>query len=335
MYNKIVYNDSYGSDKTMEEFNFDNVGKWLNTTEQQFHIIKALYKLESKTAETMPKDIGREYTRLYGKIIQKPNLFTILRALMDKNLIQKDSRSNYRIRFDGLRQALGKHREQIEREGEEFRNAYSKTEDYFRRNMPRSDRPMVDYYEHKDLYTEMVKSIKNSGTVNTVSNFPSIAYTYNIASATDRLGYIQTLWDLCFREKKLEVNYLTTLDMDYLFNQAMRSLEEPKQAFKECEIVLKQLSNQLEAQKRLHIKVVEEQKGMDYCIPAKERPMEFYLFIKDEHKETLGGIRIKSPETASQAEDMFKSGFNYAEDLNEKTIQKASRKLKHEYGTLR
>jgi hypothetical protein len=318
----------------MEEFNFDTVGKWLSTTEQQFHIIKTLYKLESKNAEATPKNIGKEYTRLYGKIIQKPNLFTILRALLEKNLIQKDANSNYRIKFDGIRHALGKHKEHIESEGSEFKKAYSSTEDYFRRNMPKSDRPTVDYYDRKELYAEILKSLSGCDTMHIAGDFPSISYTFNIATVSEQLEYLQAVWKRCFKEKNLTINYLTTLDVDYLFAQALLALEEPKLAFKECELILQQLENQVEAYSKLNVKVVEEQRSMDVCIPLKERPAEFFLFIKDEHKDITGGIRIKSPETASQAENMFHQGFNYAEDLTAKALRKAHKKLEQEYGIL-
>ncbi|MFH1125618.1 MAG: hypothetical protein V1703_00700 [Candidatus Altiarchaeota archaeon] len=318
----------------MEEFNFDTIANWLNTTEQQFQIIKTIYRLESKREEATPKNIGKEYAKTYGKSIQKPNLFTLLRTLIEKELIQKDAGFTYRVNFNGIRQSLGKHREKLDKEGEEFQKAYGKTEEYFRRNISRQERPTVDYFEQKELYAEIMKSTSNSNVLNVMTNFPEISYTYNLASGADRLEYVEAIWRRCFKEKNLEVNYLTTLDLDYLFNQAFRSLGEPKLAFKECEIVLQQLENQVEAHKKLHIKTVEEQKGMDVCIPIKDKPEEFYLFIKDEHKEVLGGIKIKSPETASQAENMFKLGFNYAEEINSKLIQKAHKKLKQEYGIL-
>lgn len=341
MYNKIVYVHSYHQllkpktkKITMEEFNFDTIARWLNTTEQQFQIIKTIYRLGNRETEATPKNISKEYEKLHGKVIQKPNLFTILRTLIEKDLIQKDASFNYKVNFGGIRQTLGEHQEKLEKEREEFQKAHNKTEDYFRKNISTQERPVVDYYEQKELYAEMTKSISNSSILDIVSNFPSIAYTYSIAVGVNQLEYVETLWKRCFKEKDLEVNCLTTLDVDHLFNQAFRSLEEPKLAFKECELVLQQLANHVEAHRKLRVRTVEEQKGMDVCIPIKNKPTEFYLFMKDEHKDISGGIKIKSPETASQAETMFKLGFDYAEDITPKTIQTLQAKLKQKYGIL-
>jgi hypothetical protein len=119
-----------------------------------------------------------------------------------------------------------------------------------------------------------------------------------------------------------------------LFSQAFRTTQDPKIAFKECELVLQQLVSQAETYKKLKVRVVEEQSGMDVFLPIKDKPTEVYQFIKDEHKEILGGVRIRSSETAMQAENMFKQGFNQAEDINTKLMQKTLKKLKLEYGIL-
>jgi len=318
----------------MEEFNFDTIKEWLGITEQQLQVIKAIYRLETGKTETTPKNITREYARTHGKTIQKPNLFTILRTLIEKELIKKDGHSSYRVDFDGIRGSLHAHKDKLAREREEFQKAYGRTEDYFRKHVAKSQYPSVSYHEHDELYAEITKSISNSDTFNIVASFPCISYTYNIAVGVNLLEYAETLWRRCFKEKSLEVNYLTTLDIDYLFNQAFRSLEDPKLAFRECELVLKQLANQAETQPKLSVRVAEEQKGMSICLPLREKAAEFYLLIKDEHKEVLGGIKIRSPETSYQAENMFNLGFNYAEELTQKAVDKALKKLKQEYGIL-
>ncbi|MBM3308958.1 MAG: hypothetical protein FJY77_01770 [Candidatus Altiarchaeales archaeon] len=318
----------------MEEFNFDSIASWLETTEQQFQIIKTIYRLEGRETEITPKNIGKEYEKIYGKSIQKPNLFTILRTLGEKELIKRDSTSNYKIDFDGVRQTLEKHQNKLEKEREEFQKAYTKTEDYFKRHISRSEYPTINYYEQKELYVEMLKSIKTSNTLYIITDFPSIAYTYNLATGVDNLEYIETLWKRCFKEKNLDISYLTTLNTDYLFSQAFRTTQDPKIAFTECELVLQQLVSQGESYKKLKVRVVEEQKGMDVLIPIRDKPTEVFQFIKDEHKEILGGIKIRSAETAMQAENMFKQGFNHAEDMNNKLMQKAHKKLKLEYGIL-
>jgi len=317
----------------MEEFNFDTLASWLETTEQQFQVIKTIYKLESKNEESKPRDISKEYARQHNKVIQKPNLFIILKTLAQKELIQKDASSNYKINYAGIRQTLGRNQERLQKEREEFQKAYSKTEEYFKKHIQTS-RPSVDYYEQNELYSELIKSIGNSSELHIFASFPNTAYTYNLASGINRLEYVEALWKKCFKEKQLEISYLTTLDVDYLFNQAFRALEEPKRAFKECEIVLQQLENQMSSHSKIKIRVADEQKGMDVCIPIRDKPAELYLFIKDEHKEILGGIKIRSPETAMQAENMFKIGFNYAEELTSKTLEKARKKLRQEYGIL-
>ncbi|MDD5111199.1 MAG: hypothetical protein PHG85_01480 [Candidatus Altiarchaeota archaeon] len=322
----------------MIESEFTNLGKWLSTTEQQFQVLSTIQVLENRETEIRPKAISKEYSKTYGKTIQKPNLFTILKALAEKNLIRKDNAGNYRVNYDGIRHTLARHREKIDNERTEFQKACENTEEYFKKHMLKAEHPMVGYYEHRALYAEMVKSLENASVLHVVANFPNIAYTYNIAAGIDRLEYVETLWKRCLKQKDLKIEYLTTLDIDYLFNQAFRVHGDPKLAYRECQAIINQLETQAKTNPKLDIRHSEEQPGLDIAIMEQKDPQEAYLFIRDEHGEITGGIRIKSRQIAANAMQQYARVYEYAEKLTtpegQKKIQDLKIQLKQKYGLL-
>jgi hypothetical protein len=321
----------------MEEFQFDTTAKWLKTTEQQFQILKTIYRLEDVENKTMPKSINNEYARIHKKKILKPNLFNILKTLLQKNLIKKDTTRGYRINYEGIRITLENHQEKLEKEEEELKKAQTKTEEYFRKNIPKAY-PLVEYYDQKELYPKMAESLKDAEKTHIVANFPVIAYTKELTYGIGREEYAETMWNRCFKEKELQVNYLTDLNLDALFNHAFRVHGDPKLAYRESETTLNRLETQTKTNEKLDIRYSEDPHGLDMAIVEHKEPTEFYLFIRDEHGEITGGIRIKNKQTTINAIQQYNRSFEYAEKLNtpdgQKTIQDLKKHLKQKYGIL-
>lgn len=321
----------------MEEFNFDNTARWLDTTDQQFQILKTIYRLEDVETKTMPKDITREYAKTNKKTILKPNLFNILKTLLQKKLIKKDLTRGYRVDYDGIRETLEKHKEKLGREEEELKKAQAKTEEYFRKNLPKAY-PLVEYYEQKELYPKMAESLKEAEKTHIVANFPVIAYTKELTYGLGREEYAEAMWQRCFKEKKLQVNYLTDLNLDALFNHAFRIHGDPKIAYQECQAMLSRLETQVKTNEKLDVRHSDNPHGLDVAIIEQKEPIEVYIFIRDEHGEITGGTRIKSKQTAINALQQYNRAYEYAEKLNtpdgQKTIQNLKTQLKQKYSIL-
>ncbi|MFC2162714.1 hypothetical protein ACFLRF_03460 [Candidatus Altiarchaeota archaeon] len=313
--------------------------KWLDLTSQQLDILKLIYKLQQSPGKTSPKEISREYKRIHGKTILKPNLFPILKDLQKRGLVSRIGQADYTTDINGIRRALDMKREALDRQQTEFEHARQYTEDYFRKLTWSLDRPVVEYLDHDDLYSKMAELLGESQTYYSVANFPMIAYTRKLNHGLAREEYTNAIWESCIKKEKLKVNYLTDLNIDYLFNHCFRVYGDPKLAYRECHTIINQLENQIMDAPNLNVRYMEDPHGLDTGIFGKgDDTDEFILFVRDEHEDITGGIHIKSRDTTRSALQMFERGFEYAERLDikqgKKIIQKTREILKYKYGIL-
>ena len=314
--------------------------KWLDLSQQQMDIIKIVYKLQQSPGKTTPKEISREFKRIHGKQILKPNLFTILKLLKKRDFISKEGQADYNVNIDGVKKALDEKRNDLERQQTNFELACRDTDEYFRRLTWRMDRPYVEYLDHDELYVKMSDTLNESEEYYTVANFPMIAYTQKLNHGLAREKYTDALWKNCLKKNKLKVFYLTDLNIDYLFNHAFRVYGDPKLAYRECHTVVNQLENQVESSELLDIRYMEDPHGLDLGIFKREDKDadEFILFVRDEHDDITGGIYIKNRDTARSALRMFDRGFEYADKLGEpagkKIIEQTREAIKKKYGIL-
>ncbi|MFH1403989.1 MAG: hypothetical protein ABIH11_06960 [Candidatus Altiarchaeota archaeon] len=314
--------------------------KWLDLTQQQLDIVKIIYKIRQTPGKSTPNDIGKEYKRIHGKPILKPNLFTILKLLQKRGIVEKVGQADYSVDIDGLRDTLGKKRRYLEKQQTEFDKACQDTDEYFRKLTWQMDRPIVEYLDHDELYGKMAELLQDSEVFYSVANFPMISYTQKLNHGLAREPYTEALWNRCVKKEDLEVKYLTDLNVDYLFNHAFRVYGDPKLAYRECNTVINQLENQVESNKKLDVRYMEDPHGLDTGIFKRigREPDEFMLFVRDEHEDITGGLHVKSLDTARNALKMFNRGFEYADRLSgeagKSIINRVREGLEQKYGIL-
>lgn len=322
------------------DLEFQKLGNWLNLTEQQFQILTAVHQLHLRDEASSPKNIVAEYKGISNKLIQKPNLFTILKTLSEKKLLRKTGQASYALDFDGLRDLLSDKREVKQKELNQLDRILMETEEYFRKRLKPREQPEVNYLDHDALFKKLADAVNHSTGYCVVGNFPSIAYTYPVYSGLHREEYMNALLENALKKKTLNVSFLTNMDVDYLFNHAFMTLGDPARAYRECRIMLQQLRNILDSNENVDVRYHEDPHGLDVAIPEKREddPTEFIIFTRDEHKNIMGGVHVKAGEPARQAKHMFKRLFNYAEKLEgktaEKIIQKIEEQLDEKYGVI-
>lgn len=314
----------------MENNELRKVAKWLEITDQQFEILLSIYKLEVRRDETTPRNIEREYLNSYGKVPQRSNLFGQIRQLLGKNLITKERQGLYSVNFDVMYTMLQDRKDKFIEELNEFNRVSERVKDYFKKAALQTTKPRVEYLNHGELYDALAKSITDVDRFYATANFPTIFYTYPLATGIGRSNYTDMVWRRCFKKAELGVFYLTTLNIDFPFNHAFRIYGDPKKAYKECIIIIDQLWNQIETHDNLDIRYLKEPHGMDVFIPERYEPRGFFIFTRDEHKNIVGGIEVRSPETAISAKQMFMRDFEYAEQLRGKKGEEIIGNIKKE-----
>jgi hypothetical protein len=313
----------------------NQMARWLDLTEQQFHILLSIYRLESRREDTSPKSIEREYLKSYGRAPQKSNLFAQMRRLIGRKLIVKTGAGHYSVNFDSIDAVLQAKRDRFLAELDEFNRAAEKVREYFNKAALQASRPKVTYLDYDELYAALGAALKSADRFYATANFPIIAYTYPLATGIGTGDYLDVLWERCFKKKTLSCCYLTTLDIDFPFNHAFRVYGDPKKAYNECRIIIDQLWSQIATYDNLDVRYLKEPHGMDVLIPEKLNPQEVFLYTRDEHRNVIGGIEIRSPETALSAKHMFLRDFEYAEQLRgqkgEEIIENLKRDLEQKY----
>lgn len=318
-------------------FDFGRVSGWLGLTGQEFRILKVIYRLED-SGDASPGQVVKLFERLYGGRLYKSNLFATLRDMQALGIISKRGRGSYCVDFGGIQKFLEVKKTGLERELDDFSRVCEDTEEYFRRYIERPSTPRVEYLDYESLYARLTGSVNSCRVYNEVCSFPLLCYTPYLADSLGRGSLYQSLWKKCVTGKKIQVNYLTDLNVDYLFNQCFRTHGDPKTAYKEASSILNQVETLAHRCDNLQIRVLDEAYGMDSAIPEHEKPVEFYLFTRDEHQDIMGATYIRSHDSARDARKMFIHSFEYAEDITgnrgEAILKEMHKTLEEKYSVL-
>ncbi len=314
----------------------EGLANWLDITGQQLSILSIINALKKDEKKASPKNISLEFKKKEGKSIQKSNLFTQIKALMEKDFIEKAGKADYKIVPEAIKSALVEKERTLKEEAESISGLYESLEDYFADIVRDKNEQLVEYLDYESLFDILERKLRYAKEYYIVAKFPGIAYTYTTYSKIKRGKYLETMSRRCFDTKELKITYITQLGLDYPFEHSMRLYGDSKAAYRECEIIIKQLENQVKNYDNLDIRYLKHPFGFDVVIPVINDVNEFFLFIRDEKEFVVGGIHIKSPKTARKAYERFVMECEDAKRMKgkyaEETAQRLLRELKIEYG---
>lgn len=318
---------------------FDGFGGWTGLTGRESDILKIVYRLQAGGGDTSPESIVGEFKRVFRTPIRKPNLFHILKNLREKGYLVHEGYGSYRIDADGLNQALAERQQMLQEKEGELAGFRKDLEGSLRRLSYGLTPPKVDYLEYHDFWKRMGEMSRETDKLSLVASFPQIAYTRTVYRTLGREKYMEPLYREATRKKGVRLEYLTDLDVDFLFNHCFRSLEDPRKAYRETVRILDTLENLVEKQPNIDVRHLPDPHGLDVAIRHKEEePIEFMLFIKDEHQDLMAGILIKNPAIAKNSHQMFTRGYEYATPLTSRQgreiLGETRENLEKKYGIL-
>ncbi|MFH1126153.1 MAG: hypothetical protein V1703_03430 [Candidatus Altiarchaeota archaeon] len=311
------------------------VSRWLGITNQQFDILKAVYRLETKNTEGYPKNIRIEYGEYYKKDIKRPNLFNALRTLTNMGLLEKDPKARYRVDIAGVKKTLSLMEDNFLNEISDFKKVSTNIEAYFTEISKEPIKPYVEYIDGRhELFERITEQLETANTFYTVARFPGIAFTPLISrKGAERGRYLDVLYERCFEKKELRVVYLSALKIEYAFNYAMMAYRNKRLAKRECSIVLDNLESQVNAYENLDVRYMENPFGFDVVMAEVDEPVDFYIFVRDSKNIVIGGIYIKSPETAKRAKQRFLEVSRIAKRVRGSDGKKIINNIKRELKT--
>ncbi|VVB53467.1 Uncharacterised protein [uncultured archaeon] len=322
------------------DFDFNHVRRWLGLTDQQFMVLKSIYRLQKEGGKVSAQRIERDLEKSHQIVMQKSRLFALLRALRDQKIIDHAGRGDFTVNFKGMQAVLKEGEQQRKDELDAVSMVASDVEDYFYRNINAPDHPIVDYLPYDNLYKALANAAQKSAVFLVADNFPQIAYTPALSEGLKRTAYTHTLWRRCIKEKSLRVLYLTDVDGDYLFNQCLHILGDPLRAYREATLVIENLQNMIDSDAPLDVRMVAERRGLDVAIPEPPdgNPVEFYMLTRDENDDVMGGIHLRSRNGALHSKKTFKQTFDPADRMKgakaRQVLKTCHKALEMKYGVL-
>ncbi|MBU0761992.1 MAG: hypothetical protein KKD39_03120, partial [Candidatus Altiarchaeota archaeon] len=304
-------------------------------TQQQYDIVKIIYKLKNRGLKPTPKAIQKEYKIEHDRYLMKPNLFNLLRFLIQKKIIKKAAQADYTIDKDGIEETLKKARDEVEKNLKEVEKTSREVEQYFKETTYNREQPDIRYLERKELYKSLAESLREATEFHINEDYPTTAYTREMNEALHQDAYADMLWTL-LKNKKTKIHILTTLNTDTLINHSFNAHQNPKTAYRETQTCLNRLTTQIEKHKNLDIRYADTPPGLDIAVITHKEPNEFYIFTRDEENNITGGLKIKSYKTTKNALNTLQQNHENALQLNtqegknplKKILQETNKKYK-------
>jgi hypothetical protein len=311
----------------------DKIIKWLGLTKQQFGIIEAIMALQAEGMKATPKHIIEKDSELRGSAIQRSNFFSQLKILRNRGYVNKLADSVYEADLKSLSQSLARAEAEVRKELEDLSKARTESESFFKRLVSSKCSPVASFLEPDEMYGGVADLLANSTHFSSTGVFPRILYADSLSlmrkPGTQR--YAQVMWERCIRDEKLEVNYLTNLDMPFIFRQLLSSYRNPSIVYEEVRGILEKLPNFLKQHPKLNIYYLDSPSGLDVLVPYGSGSPDIFLPVRDEAKNIEGAVHICSPDLSDRFKKLFEQECLRAVDMRSKEatqiLEKAERRL--------
>lgn len=308
---------------------FNSLRGWLGLTNQQYDVLQIIWSLQSVGKNPSPKIIQESFFSKYGVKIQKPNLFNILKFLIEKGFLKKTGKGVYNLDKAGISRSIKAKKEFFLTSVSECEKAIVDLDSLLEKIIENEKKPIINYLDHVDMWHAVSKVLEYSNNYYLTAKFPGIAYTYNPYSKIGRGDYLKLLWDKALIKGGIHVRYISALDLDYPMTHSMTLYGDYDRSVEETKIILKQLQNQVENYENLSIFYLDNPYGLDVILPFKDCPENSFLFVRDNENNVVGTIHIKNRDIALKARQTFVNICSQAKLLDSSNVRPViKRKLK-------
>lgn len=311
----------------------DKMPKWLGITGQQYSIIEAIIRLQKRGETPSPRAIVED-DAVFRKAprMQKSNFFAQLTSLKGRGFVKKVGEASYAVDFDSIKRSLEAKEGQAEKEVDELKKVKSEAEKYLKQVSMGEKKPAVAFYDYNETYVKAADLIRTKKSCSLTGVFPRLLYAHSpcLMNTPEIRRYAQTLWERCLQKGELNVRYITTFDVDYLFYRLMSAYKSPRPAYEEAKIILDSIETTLEGNSHLELFYTESPFGIEMIIPYTEDPSNCFLMIRDEKKRGLGSVYIYSRELATKFKGLLDDECDRAIDMRGAEGKGIIKKLKHQ-----
>jgi len=287
----------------MEE-NINYLRKWLDITDQQFDILKAIHELEREKLVTNPTKIREVYEKHSRKIIQQCNLSGVLKRLTAENIIKKNNGAKYFVNFREIKSRLELKNKEFHKEKGILQDVIENTDKFICKELETND-VFMKAISIPELYRRLSKILVTAKEYYNISRFPGICLMHPISQAINRSEYGGLLLDRCLRKGDLKVSYITYFEVNRLLEFALEVYKKADIAFNESKLMINQLENQILNSKNLKIYYTKKRITWDIVMPIIDYPNEFFITLRDDQFRRVLGLQVISLESASKVKDII------------------------------
>ena len=315
----------------MDLTEIDRLREWLDLTNQQFDILHSIYQIESRNERSTPKNIQKEYSRLNQKSIERSNLFTILKYLMDRNVIVKSDHANYSLDLDGLVGVIDKKDSEFRDNYLKFKQARDDLNKYLNEVFQKPHKPTIKYLNHHELFSSLANNIKYAQEYCLSVRAPSLICSPAFYSLLDRKDYFDILRERSLVRRDLKVRWLTHLNFSIQFDRTLSLFKTIDAAYNEVLTQIEGVKDLVVNYPNLELNYIDHSLVLKSFIPITTRVYECYIYIPDgSNISNQGGLYIRSEDIAQEILRIFNIDCSSSIQLDSGNINKIIRKSKRE-----
>ncbi|MFH0862033.1 MAG: hypothetical protein V1875_03290 [Candidatus Altiarchaeota archaeon] len=313
----------------MDGKDLDQLREWLELTNQQFDILKALYTLEQRREDTSPINIQKEYTKQCTKRIERSNLFTIMKLLMDKELIQKADRGKYQLSIDGIKKSVDEKDKIFRQQYSQFQKARENLDTFLSEVLGREQKPMIRFLSHKELFASLSENLKYATEYCVSVRAPALVSSRAFYTLLDRKEYHQTLEERALEKKELRFRCLSDFNFNIQYDRARALFNDDQAAYSEIIRQIGRLQTLVEEYDNLEFHILPYPIALKLFMPVVDRPQKCYIYLPGFSSiSSQGAIYINSEEISRQAYEIFNKDCLISTKLNGNNIIQTTRSMK-------
>ena len=289
----------------MNELDSSKLASWLSLTPQEFGVLSCVFRLQDGRVDVSPHAIQEEYKSSTGRLIQKPNLFTVLKGLRARGFLERVGRGDYAVDVQGVKSVLAERACALEVEASEFKRASQKVDVFFRKSSKIQERPFVRFLAPSDWSRTVARSLRGASQYFSTTSFPNLSFDPKVASCVGRPEYVDVLWERCVIRGDVSVTYLTDLNVEYLHDFVSSAYQDTEVSQKVCLSVLDQLQSHIEETEKLKVYFWDEPLYFDLHMPVSDTPREYFTHLRGLRSEILGVVHVRSQDAAEASKALF------------------------------
>ncbi len=290
-----------------------NLSKCLNLTPQQCEIVNIIYNLQERKIPSTPIAIEKEYINEKRIFLQKSNLFSQLKILLDKKIITKDNRAHYTINVEGIKEAIYVRKKELDDENKIITSFVSDTESFFEK-MIKPTQIFVTYLSETELYSKLSFYLKQARAYYLGCDFPHYSYSFVLCKSAAETSYVETL-NVKLHDTKFALYCLSAYKTDILISKLYKKYNNEQLIKEEIKSVCENSKTKTIQHKNIDLRktitpldfaIIECDDGVGYL----------FMFLKGSNSDVNGGIFIRSYETTKQIKQYFLSQMSINQPLS-------------------